>query len=114
MDDIAEPFRGDDRFWRSVAASADAVAALVFAIAAAVALKLGVGGAWSFTPFVVPAVFLVRAGLAGRASSNESRASFATEDEWRDAERAAVAQVFGRMLMRNRLRPYGQAHKQNG
>ncbi|MFL6238062.1 MAG: hypothetical protein ACJ735_01025 [Actinomycetes bacterium] len=103
-DEVAEPFRSDERFWRSVSASADAVAALVLAVAAALTIELTAGGAWCAVPFAVPTVFLVRAGRAGRASAHQSQASFGSEAEWRNAEREAVAQVFFRVLLRRRWR----------
>lgn len=101
-DDVAEPFRSDTNFWSSVAASADALLTLVLAAAAAVALALTVGGAWPMLPFVVPAALLTRAALCGRASARSSRDAFAADEQWRTAERRAVAQVFGKVLLRRR------------
>jgi fatty acid desaturase len=111
VDEVAEPFRSDERFWRSVSASADALATLMLAIAAALALALTVGGVWPLMPFALPAVLLVRAAHNGHASAQDSRASFSSAAEWRDAERLAVARVFRRVLLRNRFQ---QVHKQNG
>jgi hypothetical protein len=101
-DDVAEPFRSDTDFWASVAASADAVLALLLAATAAAALAVTVGGGWPLLPFVVPAALLVRAAVCGRASARNSREAFTAEAQWRAAERRAVAQVFGRMLLRRR------------
>jgi hypothetical protein len=101
-EDVPEPFRSDTNFWTSVAASADALLAVVLAAAAAVALALTVGGAWALLPFLGPAALLVRAAACGRASARLSREAFDDEAQWRDAERQAVAQVFGKVLLRRR------------
>jgi hypothetical protein len=101
-DDVAEPFRSDQNFWASIAASADALLATVLAAAAAVALAVTVGGGWPLLPFVVPTVLLVRAASCGRASARDSREAFTADSAWRTAERRAVAQVFGRVLLRRR------------
>jgi hypothetical protein len=101
-DDVAEPFRSDTNFWASVAASADALLTTVLAAAAAVALALSVGGLWPVLPFVVPAGLLIRAGLCGRASARSSRDAFTADEQWRTAERRAVAQVFRKVLLRRR------------
>jgi fatty acid desaturase len=101
-DDVAEPFRSDLNFWTSVAASADALVTLVLAAAAAVALALTVGGGWPMLPFVVPAVLLIRAAWCGRASARSSREAFTADQQWRNAERRAVSQVFGKVLLRRR------------
>jgi hypothetical protein len=102
---VAEPFASDPRFWRSVAASADAAAALILAIAAAVLLALTVGGQWEVLPFALPLAFLVRATLRGVASARGSREAFGTDGrkQWRDAERRAVAHAFLPVLRRPRL-----------
>jgi hypothetical protein len=100
--DVAEPFRSDSDFWSSVSASADALLTMVLAAAAAVALALTVGPMWSPLPFIAPFVLLVRAALSGHASAQRSRASFPGSAQWRQAERQAVAQVFGRALLRRR------------
>jgi fatty acid desaturase len=101
-DDVPEPFRSDRNFWASVAASADAVLAILLAAAAAVALALTVGAAWTLLPFVVPAGLLVRAARCGRLSARSSREAFAGDEQWRVAERRAVAQVFAKVLLRRR------------
>jgi hypothetical protein len=101
-DDVAEPFRSDRDFWASVAASADALLATVLAAVAATALALTVGDAWPLLPFVVPAGLLVHAARCGRLSARRSRDAFAGPEQWRAAERRAVAQVFGRVLLRRR------------
>lgn len=101
-DTIAEPFRSDGQFWSSLAASADALASL--AIATAVAVILGLTGQhiWVAVPFLVPVVLTIRAGVVSASSSRRSRAAFADRRAWRDAERAAVAAVFLKVLRRRR------------
>jgi hypothetical protein len=103
-DDVAEPFRSDQNFWASIAASADALLATVLAAAAAVALGVTVGGGWPLLPFVVPVVLLLRAAWYGVVSTRDNRETFTGEAQWRAAERRAVAQVFGRVLLRRRTR----------
>jgi hypothetical protein len=85
-----------------VSASADALLMMVLAAAAAVALSLTVGAVWSPLPFIAPFALLARAALTGRASARRSRTAFEGEAQWRQAERHAVAQVFGRVLLRRR------------
>jgi hypothetical protein len=104
---VAEPFRSDPQFWRSVCASADAVVLLGVAVAGSALLGLtGVGLAW--LPLVLPVIFLVRAALAGhrfhrgQAPLPARVDTVRGEQSWRDAERMAVAAVFGRALMRRR------------
>jgi hypothetical protein len=107
--DVAEPFRSDEDFWRSVCASADAALLLVVAAAASVVLRLtgaGIGFVW--LPFAVPMAFLVRAAVSGlRFHRGHERPSVVETprggQSWRDAERGAVATVFGRALVRGRL-----------
>lgn len=92
---VAEPFASDVQFWMSVRASGDALVSLIIATVLTVTL----GSAWA-AAFVVPAALLVRAGVTGRASARRSRAMFATRDEWRDAERQAVARAIVPALLR--------------
>jgi hypothetical protein len=101
---IAEPFRSDREFWNGLAASADAVIALVAAAAVAVVLALTGHALWALTPFAVPGVLAVRAGFISRSSSRRSRDQFAERQDWRDAERTAVASAFGKALSRTRGR----------
>jgi hypothetical protein len=84
--EVAEPFRSDHRFWRSVAAS---VFALVTLLAAGVVSRLV--GAWGAAAFALPLLLLAAAARNARASTAATRPTFATRDEWRDAERQAVA-----------------------
>ena len=104
---VAEPFRSDPDFWRSVCASADAVVLLGVAVAGSALLGLaGAGLAW--LPLVLPAIFLVRAAVTGYRFHRGQAPLPARVDtvrgelSWRDAERTAVAAVFGRALMRGR------------
>jgi hypothetical protein len=106
---VAEPFRSDPEFWRSVCASADAVALLAVAVAGAVALRLtGAGTVVAWLPFALPAIFLVRAAVSrsrfhrGHEPLPAVLDTVQGELSWRDAERSAVAAVFGRALVRSR------------
>lgn len=106
---VAEPFRSDPEFWRSVCASADAVVLLVGTVAGAALLRLaGAPTGLVMLPFTFPAIFLVRAAVS---SSRFHRGHMPLpthvdtargEQSWRDAERTAVAAVFGRALVRSR------------
>ena len=104
---VAEPFRSDPEFWRSVCASADAVVLLGMAVAGSALLGLvGVRLAW--LPLVLPAIFLVQAAVSGYRFHRRQAPLPALVDtvrgelSWRDAERTAVAAVFGRALLRSR------------
>lgn len=94
---VEEPFRSDPDFAASVAASADGLLGLLLAAALA-----GLFGAVGAVAFVLPAALLVRAGVSGRRSARRSRGAFADRRAWRDAERQAVAAVFGRAVVRRR------------
>jgi hypothetical protein len=106
---VAEPFRRDPAFWRAVYASADAlVLVLVAGIAALVLGRAELGVAICLLPFAVPLFFVGWALLSGFRSSRASRVWFRTQGEedlaaWRDSEREAVARVFLRAVLRNRL-----------
>ena len=89
--EVAEPFRSDDRFWRSVTAS---VFALVTLLAAAVVTALV--GRWGALAFVAPVLLIVVAARNAKASTAVTRPMFASRDEWRDAERRAVAAALAR------------------
>ena len=89
--DVAEPFRSDDQFWRSVAAS---LFALVTVLAAA--LVTGLVGRWGVVAFAVPVLLLLIAAREARASTARTRPTFATAQEWREAERRAVAAALAR------------------
>ena len=89
--EVAEPFRSDDQFWRSVTAS---VFALVTLLAAAVVT--GVVGSWGAFAFVVPVLLVGVAGRNAKASTAATRPMFMTRDQWRDAERQAVAAALAR------------------
>ncbi len=106
---VAEPFRSDPEFWRSVCASADAAVLLAVAVAGAAALRLaGAGTVLVWLPFAMPAILLVRAAVSG-SRFHRSHEPLPTvvdtvqgQQSWRDAERTAVAAVFGRALVRSR------------
>jgi len=89
--EVAEPFRSDDRFWHSVTAS---LFALMTVLAAA--LLTGMFGRWGAAAFVVPVLLLVVAARDAKASTARTRPTFATTEEWRDAERRAVAAALAR------------------
>jgi len=95
--EVAEPFRSNDRFWRSVTAS---LFALVTLLAAGVVT--GLVGGWGAVAFVLPVLLLAIAARNAKASTASTRPTFATRDEWRDAERQAVAAA----LMRAGRRSY--------
>jgi hypothetical protein len=109
-DPVAEPFRRDPAFWRAVYASADALALIVVAGAASVLIgRLGGSPVVSVVPFLLPLLFLGWALMASYRSSRASRVWFRRHDgdglsTWRESERQAVASVFVRALVRNRLR----------
>jgi len=89
--DVAEPFRSDDRFWRSVASS---LLALLTLLAAAVIT--GLAGRWAAVAFIVPVLLVANAAREARASTARTRPTFATKEEWREAERRAVAAALAR------------------
>jgi hypothetical protein len=95
---VAEPFQSDPRFWRSVAASADAL--IMFVVALPVAWL--VGPRIGVYLLLVPVALLVRAGRLGRESARASRSVVGAS--WRDAERQAVARAFVPVLLRPRHR----------
>jgi hypothetical protein len=97
---VSEPFRSDNEFWSSLAASADALVSLAAAIAIAIILVLAGERMWSFVPFLAPAGLAVRAAVIAKSSSRRSREAFQDRQSWRDAERTAVASVFLRVLRR--------------
>lgn len=94
---MREPFASDDDFWVSVAASVDALLTLLLATAITLVV-----GAWGAVAFAVPLGLLVRAGLTGRRSGRRTRTMFATIDQWRLAERQAVASVMVGAVVRPR------------
>ena len=107
---VAEPFRSDPDFWRSVCASADAVVLLAVAVAAAAALRLtGAATGLVWVPFALPAIFLVRAAVTGSRFHRGHVplpavvATIRGDQSWRDAERSAVAAAFRPALVRRRL-----------
>jgi len=106
---VAEPFRSDPEFWRSLCASADAVVLLAVAVAFAALLRLmGADTVLVLLPFGLPGIFLVRAAVSSGRFHRRHQPLPALvdtargEQSWRDAERTAVAAVFGRALLRSR------------
>jgi hypothetical protein len=97
---VSEPFRSDNEFWSSLAASADALVSLAAAVAIAVILVLAGQRVWSFVPFIAPAGLAVRAAIIAKSSSRRNREAFSDRQTWRDAERTAVAAVFLKVLRR--------------
>jgi len=95
---VAEPFRSDPRFWRSLRALLLTLAVLPLGAAAAMVLAVRVGGLAPLVPLVVAALVHGRAGVLGVQSSRRSRAAFAPgplgQRAWRNAERQAVMRGF--------------------
>ena len=92
---VTAPFRDDSRFWASVGRSADAFWTLVLATVLVVAF----GGHAAFA-FAVPVILLVIGARDARASTAHTRPQFASRDEWRVAERQAVAAAIPGALVR--------------
>jgi len=97
---VAAPFDSDPRFWTSVGRSVDALWTLLVATVLVVLL-----GRYAAVAFVVPVVLLVISGRDARASSARTRALFNNREEWRAAERQAVAAALPGALVRH-LRPH--------
>ena len=93
-DRVSEPFRSDRQFWRSLLAS---VGALVGLVAASIVFSLA--GAVAAAAYVVPVALLATAAMLARSSSAATRPQFSTREQWRDAEREAVARA---LLLRRR------------
>ena len=89
--EVAEPFRSDDPFWHSITASLFGLLTLL-----AAALATGLAGRWGAVAFVVPVALLAVAARSARASTARTRPMFATREQWRDAERRAVAAALAR------------------
>ena len=96
---VVAPFRDDPRFWTSVGRSADAFWTLAISAALVAAL-----GRYAIAAFCVPVVLLVVSGSNARASTARTRPLFPTREEWRAAERQAVAAAIPGALVRH-LRP---------
>lgn len=97
---VDAPFRDDPQFWASVGRSVDALLTLVAATVLAVVL-----GAWAALAFVVPVLLLAASARDARSSSGRTRAAFASRNEWRDAERQAVAAAIPGAFTRYLRRP---------
>jgi hypothetical protein len=89
--DVVEPFRSDEAFWRSVAASLFALVTLLVA-----AVVTGLAGRPGAVAFALPVLLLAVAAREARASTARTRPTFATSQEWREAERRAVAAALAR------------------
>ena len=85
-DRVSEPFRSDRRFWWSLSASLAAVVSLVL-----VSVLVAAAGRGAAIAYVAPLLLLVVAANTARSSSAATRPQFATREQWRDAERNAVA-----------------------
>ena len=98
---VEEPFRDDPQFWASVGLSTDALWTLVIATVLVVLL-----GPIAAIAFVVPVLLLVVSARDARASTARTRPLFADHNEWRDAERRAVAAAIPGAFVRHvRRRP---------
>ena len=97
---VDAPFRDDPQFWASVGRSADAFWTLLVATALVVAF-----GSYAAGAFVVPVLLLVVSGRDARASSARTRPLFPTRNDWRAAERRAVATAIPGSLVRHVRRP---------
>lgn len=82
---------------------------LAVAVAGAALLRLaGAPTGLVLLPFTLPAIFLVRAAVSSSRFHNGHQPLPALvdtahgEESWRDAERTAVAAVFGHALVRSR------------
>jgi len=89
------PFRDDPRFWSSVGRSVDAFWTLLIATALVITL-----GSYAAFAFLVPVVLLVMGWRDARASTARTRPLFTGRDEWRAAERQAVAAAIPGALVR--------------
>ena len=81
----------NDDFWRSVSTSLFAGLTVLAAAAAT-----GLVGGWGAVLFVLPVVLLLLAARAARASTAVTRPTFASAEQWSDAERRAVAAALAR------------------
>jgi hypothetical protein len=106
---VAEPFGSDPEFWRSLCASADALALLAVAVACAAVLRLsGAVPVLVLLPFALPGILLFRAAVSSSRFHQRHLPLPAVidtargEQSWRDAERTAVAAAFVPALLRRR------------
>lgn len=97
-DHVDDPFRTDPGFWRAVVLN---VAALVSILVVAV-VNAVVDTTWVRFLVVVPIALLVAAATVGHAATQRTRPSFAGPDEWRAAERRAVAAALRGAVSRRR------------
>ena len=83
---VEAPFRADGQFWTSVGRSADALWTLLIATVLVATL-----GPYAAVAFCVPVGLIILSSRDARASTARTRPLFSTRDEWRAAERQAVA-----------------------
>ena len=93
---VEPPFRDDAQFWASVGCSTDAFWSLLVATVLVVLL-----GRYAAVAFVVPVVFVGVSARKARASSAHTRPLFDSRNDWRDAERRAVAAALPGALVRH-------------
>src|SRR6476646_7435621 len=96
---VEAPFRDDRQFWASVGRSADAFWTLVIS-----AVLVAVLGRYAIAAFCVPIVLLALSARHARASTEHTRPLFTSREQWRAAERNAVAAAIPGALVR-RLKP---------
>src|SRR6185312_13419088 len=96
LTNVEPPFRDDSQFWTSVGCSTDAFWSLLIATALVLAL-----GRYAAVAFVVPVVLIGVSARSARASSARTRPLFASRNEWRQAERQAVAAAIPGALVRH-------------
>jgi len=92
---VGSPFRDDRQFWSSVGRSVDALWTLLISTALVAVL-----GRYAAIAFLVPVALLVLGWRDARASTTRTRPQFSTRDEWRAAERQAVAAALPGALVR--------------
>lgn len=93
-DRVSEPFRSNRLFWWSLSASVASVVTLVL-----VSVVVATAGRAAGIAYVAPLTLLVVAARTARRSSAATRPQFASREQWRDAERGAVASA---LLLRRR------------
>ena len=92
---VEQPFRDDPQFWAAVGRSADAFWTLLV-----VTVLVAMLGGYAAIAYVVPVALLIMAARHARASTARTRPSFASREEWREAERRAVAAAIPGALVR--------------
>jgi hypothetical protein len=85
--DVEEPFRADGGFWLAITLNLVALAAIVVVAV----LNAIVDAPAARASVVIPLLLLLVAAAVSHAATQRTRPSFAGADEWRQAERRAVA-----------------------